>query len=161
MFEPVHGSAPDIAGQGIANPIAQIWSGAMMLEHLGEAEAAQAVVTAFEDVLKNGGPRTRDLGGTATTKEVGEAIVSSPQVDAVSFTGSVATGRAVLVGTAARQAKVQLEMGGKNPLVVLDDADLDIAVDCAINGAFYSTGQRCTASSRRTCAPPRRTGTGW
>jgi tartrate dehydrogenase/decarboxylase/D-malate dehydrogenase len=74
MFEPVHGSAPDIAGQGIANPIAQIWSGAMMLDHLGEAEAAQAIVTAFEDCLKNGGPRTRDLGGTATTKEVGEAI---------------------------------------------------------------------------------------
>ncbi len=85
---------------------------------------------------------------TGSGKEVGEAIVSSPQVDAVSFTGSVATGRAVLVGTAARQAKVQLEMGGKNPLIVLDDADLDIAVECAINGAFYSTGQRCTASSR-------------
>ncbi len=77
MFEPVHGSAPDIAGQGIANPIAQIWSGAMMLDHLGEAEAAQAVVTAFEDVLKNGGPRTRDLGGTANTKEVGEAIAAA------------------------------------------------------------------------------------
>jgi len=77
MFEPVHGSAPDIAGQGIANPIAQIWSGAMMLDHLGEAEAAQAVVAAFEDVLKNGGPRTRDLGGTANTKEVGEAIAAA------------------------------------------------------------------------------------
>jgi len=77
MFEPVHGSAPDIAGQGIANPIAQIWSGAMMLDHLGEAEAAQAVVSAFEDVLKNGGPRTRDLGGTASTKAVGEAIAAA------------------------------------------------------------------------------------
>jgi len=77
MFEPVHGSAPDIAGQGIANPIAQIWSGAMMLDHLGQAEAAQAIVTAFEDCLKNGGPRTRDLGGTATTKEVGEAIAAA------------------------------------------------------------------------------------
>ncbi len=85
---------------------------------------------------------------TGSGKEVGEAIVTSPQVDAVSFTGSVATGRDVLVKTAARQAKVQLEMGGKNPLVVLDDADLEIAVECAINGAFYSTGQRCTASSR-------------
>jgi tartrate dehydrogenase/decarboxylase/D-malate dehydrogenase len=73
----VHGSAPDIAGQGIANPIAQIWSGAMMLDHLGEAEAARAVVAAFEDVLKNGGPRTRDLGGTASTKEVGEAIAAA------------------------------------------------------------------------------------
>ncbi|MEE8333375.1 MAG: tartrate dehydrogenase [Alphaproteobacteria bacterium] len=77
MFEPVHGSAPDIAGQGIANPIAQIWSGAMMLEHLGEAEAAAAVIAAFEDVLKNGGPRTRDLGGKANTKEVGEAIAAT------------------------------------------------------------------------------------
>ncbi|MBT5048984.1 MAG: tartrate dehydrogenase [Rhodospirillaceae bacterium] len=77
MFEPVHGSAPDIAGQGIANPIAQIWSGAMMLDHLGEGEAAQAVISAFEDVLKNGGPRTRDLGGTANTKEVGEAIAAA------------------------------------------------------------------------------------
>jgi tartrate dehydrogenase/decarboxylase/D-malate dehydrogenase len=77
MFEPVHGSAPDIAGQGIANPIAQIWSGAMMLDHLGEGEAAKAVVKAFEDVLKSGGPRTRDLGGTATTREVGEAIAAA------------------------------------------------------------------------------------
>jgi aldehyde dehydrogenase (NAD+) len=81
-------------------------------------------------------------------KDVGEAIVGSPAVDAVSFTGSVAVGRAILVKTAQRQARVQLEMGGKNPLVVLDDADLEVAVECATNGAFYSTGQRCTASSR-------------
>jgi tartrate dehydrogenase/decarboxylase/D-malate dehydrogenase len=77
MFEPVHGSAPDIAGKGIANPIAQIWSGAMMLDHFGETEAAQAIVNAFEDVLRNGGPRTRDIGGTANTKEVGEAIAAA------------------------------------------------------------------------------------
>ena len=77
MFEPVHGSAPDIAGKGICNPIGQIWSGSMMLEHLGETEAAQAIISAFQDVLKNGGPRTRDLGGTATTKEVGEAIAAA------------------------------------------------------------------------------------
>jgi tartrate dehydrogenase/decarboxylase / D-malate dehydrogenase len=77
MFEPVHGSAPDIAGKGICNPIGQIWSGAMMLEHLGETEAAQAIIAAFEDVLKNGGPRTRDLGGKATTIEVGEAIAAA------------------------------------------------------------------------------------
>lgn len=80
--------------------------------------------------------------------EVGVAIVDSPLVDAVSFTGSVTTGRNVLARTAQRQAKVQLEMGGKNPLIVLDDADLEVALGCAINGAFYSTGQRCTASSR-------------
>ena len=81
-------------------------------------------------------------------QEVGATIVESPAIDAVSFTGSVSTGRAILVKTAERQARVQLEMGGKNPLVVLDDADLDTAVECALNGAFYSTGQRCTASSR-------------
>jgi len=75
MFEPVHGSAPDIAGLGIANPIGQIWAGAMMLEHLGEGEAAAAICTAIEAVLAApGGPRTRDLGGTAGTREVGEAI---------------------------------------------------------------------------------------
>jgi len=76
MFEPVHGSAPDIAGKSIANPIAQIWSGAMMLEHLGEPEAASAIVEAFTTLLAKNGPRTPDLGGTATTREVGEAIAS-------------------------------------------------------------------------------------
>jgi tartrate dehydrogenase/decarboxylase / D-malate dehydrogenase len=76
MFEPVHGSAPDIAGQGIANPIGAIWSGAQMLEHLGEAEAADAVLAALEQMLANDGPRTRDLGGTATTAEVTAALAS-------------------------------------------------------------------------------------
>jgi tartrate dehydrogenase/decarboxylase / D-malate dehydrogenase len=76
MFEPVHGSAPDIAGKGIANPIGQIWSGAMMLEHLGHPAAAADVVAAIETVVKDG-PRTRDLGGTATTVEVGKAIASA------------------------------------------------------------------------------------
>ncbi|MFC7737030.1 tartrate dehydrogenase [Roseomonas sp. GCM10028921] len=74
MFEPVHGSAPDIAGKGIANPIAQIWSGALMLEHLGEAEAAAAVTGAIESLLAEGGPRTRDLGGNAGTADVGKAL---------------------------------------------------------------------------------------
>ncbi|HEV2268066.1 MAG TPA: tartrate dehydrogenase [Steroidobacteraceae bacterium] len=73
MFEPVHGSAPDIAGRNIANPIGQIWSGAMMLEHLGHAEAAAAIVTAIETVLRTG-PRTRDLGGSASTQDVARAI---------------------------------------------------------------------------------------
>lgn len=77
MFEPVHGSAPDIAGKGIANPIAQIWSGAMMLEHFGEMEAAQVIEKAFTKVLAEKGPRTPDLGGNATTHEVGEAIVAA------------------------------------------------------------------------------------
>jgi tartrate dehydrogenase/decarboxylase/D-malate dehydrogenase len=78
MFEPVHGSAPDIAGKGIANPIGQIWSGAMMLEHLGHAEAAAEIVTAIEKLLAEGGPRTADLGGTATTEEVCKAIAAAP-----------------------------------------------------------------------------------
>lgn len=77
MFEPVHGSAPDIAGQGIANPIGQIWAGAMMLEHLGELEAARAIEAAIETVLSQGGPRTRDLGGSAGTVEAGKAIADA------------------------------------------------------------------------------------
>jgi len=76
MFEPVHGSAPDIAGKGIANPIGQIWSGAMMLEHLGETEAAAAIVRAIEAVLTEG-PRTPDLAGTASTRELGKAIADA------------------------------------------------------------------------------------
>lgn len=79
---------------------------------------------------------------------VGEAILSNKSVNAVSFTGSVDTGKHVAATCAASLKKVQLEMGGKNPMVVLDDADLKTAVNCAINGAFFSTGQRCTASSR-------------
>jgi len=74
MFEPVHGSAPDIAGMKICNPIGQIWSGAMMLEHLGEGEAAAAIVAAIERLLGEGGPRTRDMGGQAGTEEVGKAL---------------------------------------------------------------------------------------
>ncbi|WP_305043581.1 aldehyde dehydrogenase family protein [Geoalkalibacter sp.] len=80
--------------------------------------------------------------------EVGETLVQSPGVDALTFTGSDGVGRALAPKVVARGARVQLEMGGKNPLVVLDDADLDVAVHCAVQGAFYSTGQRCTASSR-------------
>jgi tartrate dehydrogenase/decarboxylase/D-malate dehydrogenase len=76
MFEPVHGSAPDIAGKRIANPIGQIWSGAMMLEHLGHHDAAAAVLAAIEKVLQSG-PRTRDIGGSASTDEVGKAIAEA------------------------------------------------------------------------------------
>jgi aldehyde dehydrogenase (NAD+) len=79
---------------------------------------------------------------------VGEALVNDARVDAISFTGSVDTGRKLAQKAAARLAKFQLEMGGKNPLVVLDDADLKTAVESAVNGAYFSTGQRCTASSR-------------
>ena len=76
MFEPVHGSAPDIAGRGVANPIAQIWTGAMMLEHLGHPDAARAVVTALEEQVTEGTLLTRDLGGKASTAEVGQAIAA-------------------------------------------------------------------------------------
>lgn len=79
---------------------------------------------------------------------VGQAILDSPDVDAISFTGSVATGKQVAKASVEHMRRFQLEMGGKNPLVVLDDADLKTAVECAANGAFFSTGQRCTASSR-------------
>jgi acyl-CoA reductase-like NAD-dependent aldehyde dehydrogenase len=79
---------------------------------------------------------------------VGETLLNHPKVDAITFTGSVATGRKVAVACVSGMKKFQLEMGGKNPLVVLDDADLATAVECAVNGAYFSTGQRCTASSR-------------
>ena len=75
LFEPVHGSAPDIYGSNIANPIAMIWSGALMLDFLGYREAHDAIVSAIETVLAQG-PRTRDLGGTASTTEIGKAIAS-------------------------------------------------------------------------------------
>ena len=76
MFEPVHGSAPDIYGKAIANPIGQIWSGAMMLKHLGHTDACDAIVRAIETVLTEG-PRTRDIGGKASTSEVGKAIAAA------------------------------------------------------------------------------------
>ncbi|MBI0432339.1 tartrate dehydrogenase [Roseomonas sp. KE0001] len=77
MFEPVHGSAPDIAGKHICNPIGQIWSGAMMLEHLGEPEAARAITESIEKLLAEGGPRTRDMGGQAATADVGKALAEA------------------------------------------------------------------------------------
>lgn len=82
MFEPVHGSAPDIGGRGIANPIGAIWSGAMMLEHLGHIDAAQSVIGAIESVVASGVARTVDLGGKSSTREFGDAVavaVSAPQ----------------------------------------------------------------------------------
>ncbi len=79
---------------------------------------------------------------------VGQALLDSPDVNAISFTGSQATGSRVAEASVRVMRRFQLEMGGKNPLVVLDDADLNVAVECAVNGAFFSTGQRCTASSR-------------
>lgn len=77
LFEPVHGSAPDIAGQGIANPIGQIWSGALMLEHFGHEQAANAIVAAIEQTLSDTDKRTADLGGVATTEQCGAAVVAA------------------------------------------------------------------------------------
>ena len=79
---------------------------------------------------------------------VGQAILDSPEVSAISFTGSQGTGARVAEASIKVMRRFQLEMGGKNPLVILDDADLGTAIDCAVNGAYFSTGQRCTASSR-------------
>ena len=76
MFEPVHGSAPDIAGKNVANPIAQIWTGAMMLDHLGHPDAARAVVTAIEKVVEEAKTVTRDLGGKASTTEAADAVAA-------------------------------------------------------------------------------------
>jgi tartrate dehydrogenase/decarboxylase/D-malate dehydrogenase len=76
MFEPIHGSAPDIAGQGIANPLAAINAAALMLDWLGESEAARRVTAAVEGVLAEGKVRTRDLGGTATTAEMTTAVIA-------------------------------------------------------------------------------------
>ncbi len=86
MFEPVHGSAPDIAGKQIANPIAQIWSGAMMLRHLGEIEAADAIERVITAVLASAEVRTPDIGGTATTQELGEAVATQVAATATAST---------------------------------------------------------------------------
>jgi tartrate dehydrogenase/decarboxylase/D-malate dehydrogenase len=75
LFEPVHGSAPDIAGRSLANPVGAVWAGAMMLDHLGEGAAAARVMAALEGVLGAGAVRTPDLGGTAGTGEVGDELV--------------------------------------------------------------------------------------
>jgi tartrate dehydrogenase/decarboxylase/D-malate dehydrogenase len=77
MFEPVHGSAPDIAGKGIANPIGQIWSGAMMLDHFGHQDAGQTIVRAIEKVLLQPELLTPDMGGKATTEQLGKAIADA------------------------------------------------------------------------------------
>jgi aldehyde dehydrogenase (NAD+) len=113
------------------------------------AELVPATAHAMSEIIVNAGVPdgvfNLVMGSGA---EVGATIVNHPMVNAISFTGSVRTGRGVAMAAASRMAKVQLEMGGKNPLVVLDDADLSTAVECAVNGAYFSTGQRCTASSR-------------
>jgi tartrate dehydrogenase/decarboxylase/D-malate dehydrogenase len=77
MFEPVHGSAPDIAGKGVANPVGMLWSTVLMLEHLGELEAAAGLMAAIEESLRLPHTRTADVGGTATTEQVTTAVLDS------------------------------------------------------------------------------------
>jgi aldehyde dehydrogenase (NAD+) len=115
---------------------------------LKPATPTPAIAHAFGEILLEAGAPAGVFNLVIGEGDVGRAIVNHPDVDGISFTGSQAVGSSVAEGAAKRQARVQLEMGGKNPLVVLDDADLDRAVTCAIDGAFYATGQRCTASSR-------------
>lgn len=83
-----------------------------------------------------------------TGAALGRTLLDAPGIAGISFTGSVATGRRIADAAIGSYKKIQLEMGGKNPLIILEDADLDVAVDCALDGAFFATGQRCTASSR-------------
>ncbi|MCU0905867.1 MAG: aldehyde dehydrogenase family protein [Rhodobacteraceae bacterium] len=115
------------------------------------ADLTPACAWALTDILHRAGlpPGVLNLV-MGPGRVVGQAMTGHPGIDAISFTGSVATGRGIAAAAiaASPMKKLQLEMGGKNPLVVLDDADLETAVAVALNGAFFQTGQRCTASSR-------------
>lgn len=116
---------------------------------LKPAEPAPGSAWALTEILSRSGlPKGAYNMVMGRGDVVGAALVNHPDVAGISFTGSVGVGRGVAVQCAQNMKKVQLEMGGKNPLVVLDDADLDVAVKIAVNGAYFSTGQKCTASSR-------------
>jgi len=115
---------------------------------LKPASPTPAIAHAFAQILIEAGAPAGVFNLVIGEGGVGRAIVDHPGIDGISFTGSQGVGASVAEGAVKRQARVQLEMGGKNPLIVLDDADLERAVTCAIDGAFFSTGQRCTASSR-------------
>jgi acyl-CoA reductase-like NAD-dependent aldehyde dehydrogenase len=115
---------------------------------LKPATPTPAIAHAFGQILIEAGAPPGVFNLVIGEGGVGRAIVAHEGIDGISFTGSQGVGASVGEGAMKRQARVQLEMGGKNPLVVLDDADLDRAVTCAIDGAFFATGQRCTASSR-------------
>ena len=115
---------------------------------LKPATPTPAIAHALVAIVHEAGAPDGVLNLVLGEGDVGRAIVDHPDVDGISFTGSQGVGALVGQGAVRRQARVQLEMGGKNPLVVLDDADLERAVSCAIDGAFFGTGQRCTASSR-------------
>jgi alpha-ketoglutaric semialdehyde dehydrogenase len=115
---------------------------------LKPAEQSPGCAWALAEIISRSGLPAGAFNLVMGGAEAGAALTSHPDIDGVTFTGSSAVGTSVLASATANRARVQLEMGGKNPLVVLKDADLAIAWDCAIQGAFYSTGQRCTASSR-------------
>lgn len=112
------------------------------------SEIAPACAWELADIIARSGVQPGSFNLVMGGAEVGAAITAHADVDAVSFTGSAATGAKIAATTIARGARLQMEMGGKNPLIVMDDAELSTAVNCAIQGAFFSTGQRCTASSR-------------
>lgn len=110
--------------------------------------AVAAAVEALTDIVHEAGVPKGVFNVVFGGRGTGRALVEHPEVAGISFTGSQAAGATIAQAAAARQARAQLEMGGKNALVVLDDADLERAVECALDGAFFGTGQRCTASSR-------------
>jgi aldehyde dehydrogenase (NAD+) len=115
---------------------------------LKPAGPTPATAAALADIIFESGAPAGVFNMVLGPGRVGEAIANHPHIDGVSFTGSQQVGSRVAEAAVRRQARVQLEMGGKNPMVVLDDTDLDRAVQCALDGAFFATGQRCTASSR-------------
>ena len=119
---------------------------------LKPASATPAIAHALAAIIHECGAPAGIFNLVIGEGGVGSAIVDHDEIDGVSFTGSQSVGARVAEGAVRRQARVQLEMGGKNPLVVLDDADLERAVACAVDGGFFATGQRCTASSRAIVA---------
>jgi aldehyde dehydrogenase (NAD+) len=112
------------------------------------ASPTPATASALAEIIYEAGVPAGVFNMVFGDAETGNAIVRHPLVEGISFTGSQRTGAKVGAAAMERQARVQLEMGGKNPLIVLDDADLERALMCALDGAFFATGQRCTASSR-------------
>ncbi|MDJ0919905.1 MAG: aldehyde dehydrogenase family protein [Henriciella sp.] len=112
------------------------------------ASLTPAMVDALALILEEAGLPQGVFNVVQGNGQIGSELVSHAGIDAVTFTGSVGVGGSIIETCGKLRRKVQAEMGGKNPLLVLDDADLDTAVACALNGAFFSTGQRCTASSR-------------
>ncbi|HEY5810830.1 MAG TPA: aldehyde dehydrogenase family protein [Povalibacter sp.] len=112
------------------------------------SELTPALAVALAEILHEAGIPRGVFNLVLGAGAAGGALSAHPDVDGISFTGSQGTGARVAAAALSHQARFQLEMGGKNPLVVLDDCDLERAVECALDGAFFSTGQRCTASSR-------------